>query len=318
MRMFCTKDGGGDWWGDSSEPGTLFDEEAAEDENPTSKKKGVPDIVRREGVSSFNAAPVRRTPIVEGTPKLSMAQALYLAKEAGVFTTREIQTHLIKSPSFSTNDSPFLLENFFSSPGQDSGDPYSADLTASGVKRNDSEDSDRKNEDAKNNSESTNDLEAKDFVPEGIHKLLSSMGDNTPYFTARGREWKVHAEGKGTRKRATAHVIIQRGTGIVKVNGEEDFYKRFPILSNRLDVLFPMEACRASGLFDVYIGVKGGGISGQAGAARLALGRALVNACAFCEDDLKDTLVLYEDTRQRTSKFPGKKGAYARRNWTLR
>jgi ribosomal protein S9 len=48
------------------------------------------------------------------------------------------------------------------------------------------------------------------------------------------------------------------------------------------------------------------------------MGRALVAACAECEDDLKDTLVLYEDTRQKTSKYPGKKGAYARRNWTLR
>ena len=104
----------------------------------------------------------------------------------------------------------------------------------------------------------------------------------------------------------------------MKVNGEEDFYKRWPLLSNRFDVLYPFEATGAAGLFDVFIHVKGGGISGQAGAARLAVGRALVAANPLCEDDLRDTLVLHEDTRQKTSKFPGKKGAYARRNWTLR
>lgn len=311
VRTFSSGDNGkpkdgDDWWGESAEPGKLFD-----DIEPSQPGKKEPEIIRRQ-TPGFTAAPVRRSPIVEGTAKLSMSEALYLAKEAGVFTTREVQTHIIKSPSFSRNDSPFLLENFFVS-GDEEGESLSADFQKpkTVITSSQSPESGKQDE--------SNSIPESDLVPEKIHKFLSSMSEeNVVYFPARGREWKVRAEGKGTRKRATAHVVIQRGTGIVKVNGEEDFYKRFPLLSNRFDVLFPMEACKAAGLFDVYIGVKGGGISGQAGAARLALGRALVSACAHCEDDLKDTLVLYEDTRQRTSKYAGKKGAYARHNWTLR
>lgn len=311
---FCSGKPPGDadneWWGDNAQPGSLFDDVDEEDDDHSNKSDKP--IVRRP-VSEFKAAPVRRVPVVEGTPRISLSEALYLAKEAGVFTTREVQTHLIKSPSFSTTDSPFLLENFFVSENEASTDGYSADLksgSASLVVPWTTE------AEASNNAPSES--EPRDVVPESIHLALSALSKNVPVFIARNREWKIRSEAKGTRKRATAHVLIEKGTGIVKVNGEEDFFKRFPLLSNRFDVLYPMEACGASGLFDVYIAVKGGGISGQAGAARLALGRALVNACADCEADLKHSLVLLEDTRQRTSKFAGKKGAYARHNWTLR
>ena len=307
IRQFCSSSRGDDWWGDNADPGTsLFDDE---DEAPSTKKVSNQEVIVRRGGSDFSAAPVRRIPIVEGIPKMSMSEALFLAKEAGVFTTREVQTHIIKSPSFSRNDSPFLLENFFQTDTEES---LSSNISVTKTTSKEVVGATPPTSSGGDNS-STHDV-----VPQKIHDLLSSISNNVPTFGARGREWKVCADAKGTRKRATAHVVIQRGTGIVKVNGEEDFYKRFPLLSNRFDVLFPMEACKASGLFDVYIAVKGGGISGQAGAARLALGRALVSACSQCEEDLKDTLVLFEDTRQRTSKFAGKKGAYARHNWTLR
>ena len=324
MRLCSTGSGSGggdEWWGDNADPGKLFDDEVDEEtDSKRTKNKPSDTFTRRPSSSNFTAAPVRRIPIVtETSPKLSMAQALYLAKEAGVFTTREVQTHIIKSPSFSTNDSPFLLENFFASQEDGTSDPFSADVTLLKQKLAESATANRTaGFDAQTTSKKEDTATTADVVPEKIHQILSSISGNVPTFGARGREWKVRAEGKGTRKRATAHVVIQRGSGIVKVNGEEDFYKRFPLLYNRFDVLYPMEACKASGLFDVFIAVKGGGISGQAGAARLALGRALVSACTHCEDDLKDTLVLFEDTRQRTSKFAGKKGAYARHNWTLR
>lgn len=311
---------GNDWWGDN--PGgddkgslkkSIFDDvEDLPDTTPTSLRKNEK-IVRKSTL--FSAAPQRRQPVVDGTPKISISQALYLAKEAGVFTTRELQTHFIKSPSFSTDKkSPLLLENFFLPAEQVGSDPYSADLkVARSVTPQATLASSAVEQVA------TDQVSAADIVPDAVHAALSSVSARRVCtFGARGREWKVRAEGKGTRKRSTAHVVIERGTGVVKVNGEEDFFKRWPLLHNRFDVLFPFEACGAAGLFDVYIAVKGGGISGQAGAARLAVGRALVDACAQCEDGLKDSLVLYEDTRQRTSKFPGKKGAYARWNWTLR
>lgn len=284
----------------------MFDE-LPTDDTPATPSVASKDIPVRKS-SLFTAAPVRRQPVVAGTPKLSLDEALFLAKEAGVFTTRETQTHIIKSPSFSSNDSPFLLENFF-----DAGDVDAADLGFAGKAVAAASSTTAATE------QEAQDVVSKDVVPESVHEILSSLAANpVQTFGARGREWRVTAQGKGTRKRSTAHVVIERGTGIVKVNGEEDFYKRFPLLANRFDVLFPFQACGAAGLFDVYICVKGGGISGQAGAARLAVGRALVSACNACEDDLKESLVLHEDTRQKTSKFPGKKGAYARHNWTLR
>jgi small subunit ribosomal protein S9 len=311
-RPFCSSPKEDDWLGSSSSSKkSIFDDELMDD-TPSKKKEETP-MVRRPS-SLFTAAPQRRHPVVEGTPRISMSQALFLAKEAGVFTTREVQTHLIKSPSFSIDEkSPFLLENFFNDSTSQS-EEYSAEMS--------------RNQPGSNPSIALKDTAAEDVaeteksvdvVPSEIHSFLKSLSsEQVATFGARGREWKVTASGKGTRKRSTAHVVIERGTGIVKVNGEEDFFKRWPLLYNRFDVLFPFEACKASGLFDVYIAVKGGGISGQAGAARLAVGRALVDACSLCEDDLKETLVLYEDTRQKTSKFPGKKGAYSRWNWTLR
>jgi small subunit ribosomal protein S9 len=311
---------GGNWWDDdggvsekdSKSPKSIF-EDVDESKLP-SKKVDEENITKRRS-SLFTAAPQRRVPVVEGTPQLTMSQALFLAKEAGVYTTKEVQTHIIKSPSFSTDKSPFLMEDFFSD--QSSSETVDGSIMKKSSQISATLTNASPSEEKADETESNH--RAMDTVPNSIHDLLSAaFQPGVEFFTARGREWKTVAEGKGTRKRSVAHVVITRGTGVVKVNGEEDFYKRWPLYYNRFDVLYPFEATKAAGLFDVYIAVKGGGISGQAGAARLAVGRALVDACAACEDDLKETLVLYEDTRQKTSKFPGKRGAYARGNWTLR
>lgn len=307
------KGGDNDWWGGDSSQENLFNDEEL---GPTPEKANIIAPVRRS--SLFTSAPQRRLPVVEGTPKLTLSEALFLAKEAGIYTTREVQTHIIKSPSFSVDkQAPFLLENFFSSAGEPAEEPYSAELVG-GVKPLVAPSSGISSGEQKKNylSEKSSTL---DVIPQSVHDFLIK-GSKNPVFTfgARGREWLVRSQGKGTRKRSVAHVVLERGSGIVKVNGEEDLYKRWPLLSNRFDVLYPFEACGAAGLFDVYIRVRGGGISGQAGAARLAIGRALVAACSEVESDFKDTLILHEDTRQKTSKFPGKPGAYARRNWTLR
>ena len=319
MRVFRrsftsgTGDGKDDWWGSKPSTGSVFDDVEISDSTPS---KPPPEPIARKS-SLFTAAPVRREPQVDGVPKLPMSQALYLAKEAGIFTTREIQTHFVKSPSFSRDTkSPFLLEDFFTTPEEGAMEAYSADFkkTTSVVTKSTSDGTTTSGDSGV--FDGTNQT---DVVPDSIHRALTdAFNPNSRTFGARGREWQERAEGKGTRKRSVAHVVIERGTGIIKVNGEEDFFKRWPLLYNRFDVVYPFQACNAAGLFDVYISVKGGGISGQAGAARLAVGRALVAACPQCEDDLKDSLVLYEDTRQRTSKFPGKTGAYSRHNWTLR
>ena len=294
VRYFSSS-GNKDWWDEGDVFGSLSPEEPAVEE-PTVKAQDIP---RRS--SLFTTVLKKREPIIHGTPKMSMSEALYLAKESGIFTTRELQTHFIKSPSFSVDtDSPFLLEGYFTQ-----------DLEREQLVRNSPV--------VPEQSESVVGEVFGDKIEEPVHKCFQSISISpVESFFERDREWLVRGEGRGTRKRATAHVVLQKGSGIVIVNGKEDFYKRWPLLYNRFDVLFPFEKTKSAGLFDVFIAVKGGGISGQAGAARLAIGRALVAVNPQCAVDLHDTLVLTEDTRQKTSKFPGKKGAYARHNWTLR
>lgn len=99
--------------------------------------------------------------------------------------------------------------------------------------------------------------------------------------------------GTGRRKSSVARVFIKRGEGNVSVNGRtmEDF---FPRETARMIIRQPLEAVDMLGSFDIYATVKGGGDSGQAGAVRLGLARALVQydedgampkAVAKSEDD---------------------------------
>lgn len=73
----------------------------------------------------------------------------------------------------------------------------------------------------------------------------------------------------------------------VRVCGREDAYIRWPYVYDRLDLFKPFVVARALGAFDVSIDVRGGGPTGQAMAARLAIGRALVEACPDCREDLE-------------------------------
>lgn len=81
--------------------------------------------------------------------------------------------------------------------------------------------------------------------------------------------------GTGRRKTAIARVYIVPGEGLIQVNGV-DFERYFPRETLRMIILQPMEATGNVGKFDVKITVHGGGHSGQAGAIRHALARALL------------------------------------------
>ena len=93
--------------------------------------------------------------------------------------------------------------------------------------------------------------------------------ERTSLIDARGR-----AYGRGGRKKSEARVWIQPGLGEVLVNGVRmtDYFQR---LFHREQVLAPFVATETCNLFDVQIMVNGGGLSGQAGAARLGVARAL-------------------------------------------
>lgn len=82
--------------------------------------------------------------------------------------------------------------------------------------------------------------------------------------------------GTGRRKTSTARVFLRPGKGNVIINKKalEEFFGRE---TARMVVMQPLLAVEASGQFDVYVTVKGGGISGQAGAIRHGITRALID-----------------------------------------
>lgn len=236
-------------------------------------------------------------------PTLSLEKALYLAKEAGVFTTKEIQTHFIKSPSFSTLKSPFLLEDFFSS--MDRMDPPKSSRAAIKPRKVDAKP-------AEDEPPEVDTDQSNEQVTTAIHKALTNAFNPHESFIHHGREFKAVSEGVGTRKRSVAKAVIMRGTGMIRINGEEDIWHRWPLYYNRFEVLQPFLLTKTAGIFDLHLSLRGGGPSGQSGAARLAVARALVNACAELSGDMRNSLCLLEDTRQRISKMAGKNAAFAR------
>tara|TARA_R110000868_G_scaffold124730_4_gene329539 strand:- start:7863 stop:8324 length:462 start_codon:yes stop_codon:yes gene_type:complete len=80
----------------------------------------------------------------------------------------------------------------------------------------------------------------------------------------------------GRRKNSSARVFLRSGTGKISVNGKA-LNEYFSVRSLEVIVQQPIEALKLAGKFDLYITVRGGGISGQAGAIRHGLARVLVS-----------------------------------------
>lgn len=84
----------------------------------------------------------------------------------------------------------------------------------------------------------------------------------------------VSYDAVGRRKTSVARVRLLPGTGKIIVN-KRDFENYFPIESHRVDIIQPLVVTNTLGQFDVIANVKGGGLTGQAGAIRLGIARAL-------------------------------------------
>ncbi len=84
-----------------------------------------------------------------------------------------------------------------------------------------------------------------------------------------------YINGVGRRKAAVARVFIKPGSGNITVNKRE-FKDFFSIEVHQMAVIEPLQILEAADQYDVYINVNGGGVKGQAEAARLGLARALV------------------------------------------
>jgi len=112
----------------------------------------------------------------------------------------------------------------------------------------------------------------------------------------------------GRRKRSVARVRLRPGTGNVTVNGRtaEDY---FPSESHRLVFMEPLRVTATEGAYDIDVTLHGGGVSGQAGAMRLGISRALEALEPERRPALKQAGLLTRDDRKKESKKYGLKKA---------
>ena len=119
---------------------------------------------------------------------------------------------------------------------------------------------------------------------------------------------KPYFYGTGRRKKSVARVRILPGTGNVTVNGKSiDEY--FGLDTLKLIVNQPFGVTETEGKFDIVANVNGGGISGQAGAIRHGVARALLTADETFKPALKKAGFLTRDPRMKERKKYGLKGA---------
>ena len=123
--------------------------------------------------------------------------------------------------------------------------------------------------------------------------------------------------GTGRRKRAVARVFLRSGKGEITVNGRT-FENYFPSEASRAIVRQPLLATETADKFDILITTAGGGPSGQAGAAKLGIARALIEFNPELRKLLKAEGLLTRDARQKERKKYGQKGARARFQFSKR
>ena len=114
--------------------------------------------------------------------------------------------------------------------------------------------------------------------------------------------------GTGRRKESVARVRLVPGSGKITVNGR-DIDDYFGLETLKIIVRQPLEATKTNGKFDVIVTVKGGGFTGQAGAIRHGIARALLEADADYRPILKKAGYLTRDPRMKERKKPGLKKA---------
>lgn len=121
----------------------------------------------------------------------------------------------------------------------------------------------------------------------------------------------------GRRKSSVARVSISQGNGQIIVNKKPvDNY--FPRETLRMMIRQPIELVGMSGKYDINVKVSGGGLSGQAGAVRHGISRAIVNMDNDLRSRLKKEGFLTRDPREKERKKYGQKGARKRFQFSKR
>ena len=125
----------------------------------------------------------------------------------------------------------------------------------------------------------------------------------------------IHEVGK--RKTSKARAYVKQGTGKIIVNHRpmEEYFTR---PTSRIVVEQPLVLTNNMGKFDIYVNVSGGGPSGQAGATRHAIARAMLRVDPATRPILKKEGLLTRDSREVERKKPGRAGARRRFQFSKR
>ena len=127
----------------------------------------------------------------------------------------------------------------------------------------------------------------------------------------------VQYYGTGRRKTFTARVFLRPGSGAVKIN-DKTFEAFFPTEALRTQIKQPLILTETADKFDILATVDGGGVSGQAGAMRLGIARALVEYNGELRKQLKTEGLLTRDARAKERKKYGMAGARKRFQFSKR
>jgi small subunit ribosomal protein S9 len=127
----------------------------------------------------------------------------------------------------------------------------------------------------------------------------------------------VQYYGTGRRKTSTARVFLRPGNGTLTINRRK-FEEFFPTEALRTQIKTPMVLTETADKFDVLATVAGGGVSGQAGAVRLGIARALVTYNLELRKPLKTGGLLTRDARAKERKKYGMAGARKRFQFSKR
>lgn len=121
----------------------------------------------------------------------------------------------------------------------------------------------------------------------------------------------------GRRKESIARVRLIPGEGEITVNGKPllDYFKRDTL---KMIIAQPLVLTETVGKYDIFANVKGGGLSGQAGAMRLGITRALLKIDEEYRPKLKSTQLLTRDPRMKERKKYGQPGARKRFQFSKR
>ena len=119
---------------------------------------------------------------------------------------------------------------------------------------------------------------------------------------------KPYFYGTGRRKKSVARVRVLPGTGVITINGQ-DIDEYFGLETLKLIVNQPFTVTETMGKFDIICRVNGGGLSGQAGAIRHGVAKALLLADPTFRPALKKAGFLTRDPRMKERKKYGLKGA---------